>query len=89
MATNGYPPTPAAIARAGGAFEMLTEERVRPRHRYWLHALLLLLTLLTTTAAGAGFARAFAQGRPFDFDTELAGYARMWQDPAYLLDGLC
>lgn len=76
------------MARAGGMFEVMAEDRVRPRHRYWLHALLFLLTLVSTTVAGAGFARSFAAGRPFDFDTELAGYARFWHDPSYLLDGL-
>jgi membrane-associated protease RseP (regulator of RpoE activity) len=88
VSTNGYPPTPAELSRSGGAFEVLAGERDRPRHRYWLHALLFLLTLVSTTVAGAGFAHSFADGRPFDFDTELAGYLRIWHDPSYLVDGL-
>lgn len=91
MPTNGYFSTPAAPAGAsmddglldGGATDYST-----PRHRYWLHALLLLLTLVTTTVVGSGLARSFAQNRPFDFDTDLHGYARMWNDPGSLLDGL-
>jgi membrane-associated protease RseP (regulator of RpoE activity) len=90
VATNGYPPTPAAPPHAtvdGSLFDA-AGERTRPKHRYWLHALLLLLTLGTTTVVGAGLARSFAGNRPFDFDADLQGYARMWHDPAYLLDGL-
>ena len=60
----------------------------RPQHRYWLHALLLLLTLLTTTMVGSGMAHSFAAGRPFDFETDLMGYAKLWHDPSFLLDGL-
>lgn len=60
----------------------------RPRHRYWLHALLLLLTLLTTTIVGAGMAGDFARHRPVDFNGSLYGYVRMWHDPGYLLAGL-
>lgn len=71
-----------------GVFDILAAERVRPRHRYWLHALLLLLTLLSTTVVGAGFARNFATGRVFDFDLNFDGYVRMWHDPSYLLGGL-
>lgn len=90
MATNGYPPTPAAPPHAtvDGALFDPARERPHPRHRYWLHALLLLLTLVTTTVVGAGLARSFAGNRPFDFDADLQGYSRMWHDPAYLLDGL-
>ena len=91
MSTNGYPPTPAAPPGAtvdGNLFEPVARERTRPKHRYWLHALLLLLTLVTTTVVGAGLAESFAGNRPFDFDADLRGYARMWHDPAYLLDGL-
>jgi membrane-associated protease RseP (regulator of RpoE activity) len=60
----------------------------RPRHRYWLHALLLLLTLLTTTIVGAEMSHSFHAGRPFDFETDLMGYVRLWHDPSFLLDGL-
>jgi len=60
----------------------------RPRHRYWLHALLLLLTLLTTTVIGAGMADDFAHNRPADYETGLHGFIRMWHDPGYLLGGL-
>jgi membrane-associated protease RseP (regulator of RpoE activity) len=89
VATNGYPPTPAAPPHAtvdGSLFDA-ARERPRPRHRYWLHVLLLLLTLVTTTVVGAGMARSFNDRRPFEFG-DLNEYARMWHDPAYLLDGL-
>src|ERR1051326_2790108 len=59
-----------------------------PRHRYWLHALLLVATLLSTTIVGAGLARSFAQGRPVDFTGDLGGYVRMWHEPSFLLAGL-
>jgi membrane-associated protease RseP (regulator of RpoE activity) len=62
--------------------------RARPQHRYWLHALLLLATLLTTTIVGAEMAHSFAAKRPFDFETDLMGYVRMWHDPSFLIDGL-
>jgi membrane-associated protease RseP (regulator of RpoE activity) len=73
---------------APSVFDLMAAERIRPRHRYWLHALLLLLTLLTTTVVGAGFAHSFAAGRVFDFDLGLEGYRLMLRDPAYLIDGL-
>jgi len=63
-------------------------EAARPHQRYWLHALLLAATLLTTTVVGAGLARGFAQNRPFDFEADLAGYQRLFHNPAFLLDGL-
>jgi membrane-associated protease RseP (regulator of RpoE activity) len=88
VSTNGYPPTPAELSRSGALFEVLAGDRIRPHHRYWLHALLLLLTFVSTSVAGAGFARNFAEGRPFDFGTELEGYLRIWHDPSYLLSGL-
>jgi membrane-associated protease RseP (regulator of RpoE activity) len=59
----------------------------RPKHRYWLHALLLLLTLLSTTIVGSEMAHSFAAGRPFDFGSDLDGYTRLLH-PAFLLDGL-
>jgi membrane-associated protease RseP (regulator of RpoE activity) len=62
--------------------------RARAKHRYWLHALLLLATLLTTTIVGAEMAHSFAAKRPFDFETDLLGYVRLWHDPSFLLDGL-
>ena len=86
MSTNGYPPAAATSFREQ-AFEALAAEREQPKHRYWLHALLLILTLLTTTVVGAGLARSFAEGRPFDFD-DFRGYKVMWHNPAYLVDGL-
>lgn len=85
MSTNGYPPAPAA---APGTLEILAGEYAAPRHRYWLHALLLLLTLGTTTIVGAGLAHSFARARPFNFDADLAIYGNMWRDPSILLDGL-
>jgi membrane-associated protease RseP (regulator of RpoE activity) len=59
----------------------------RSKHRYWLHALLLLLTLLSTTIVGSEMAHSFAAGRPFDFGSDLDGYTRLLH-PAFLLDGL-
>jgi membrane-associated protease RseP (regulator of RpoE activity) len=60
----------------------------RPKHRYWLHALLLLATLLTTTMVGVEMAHSFAREVPFDFGDNLEGYSRLWHDPAFLLAGL-
>ncbi len=60
----------------------------RPKHRYWLHALLLLLTLISTSIVGSEMAHSFAAGRPFDFETDLMGYAKLWHDPSFLIDGL-
>ncbi len=81
-------PPAASRPLEAGVFDFIAAERIRPRHRYWLHALLLLLTLLSTTVVGAGFAHSFAAGRIFDFDLGLEGYKLMWRNPAYLLDGL-
>ena len=90
MSTDGYPQMPAAsrseITR--GIFEELAGARARPRHRYWLHGLLLLLTLLTTTVVGASLAHSFARGTPLDLDIGFAGYTRMWHDPSFLVEGL-
>lgn len=60
----------------------------RPRHRYWLHALLLFATLLSTTVVGASLAHSFAQSRPPDYGDSLTGYLRIWQEPSYLVAGL-
>ena len=84
MSSNGYPPT----AATQNVFESFEAEHVRPKHRYLLHALLLLLTLLTTTVVGSGLAHSFAENRPFDFDADLAAYKGMWHDPSVLIDGL-
>jgi membrane-associated protease RseP (regulator of RpoE activity) len=87
----GYPQAGATTSPPIGEprfYEYLANERARPRHRYWLHALLFLLTLLTTTIVGAGLSRSFAEGRPFDFDADLNGYKQLWHNPAFLLDGL-
>lgn len=62
--------------------------RSRPRHRYWLHILLLLLTLFTTSVVGAGLAAAFDSGRPFHMEDMYRGYASAWSDASYLLQGL-
>lgn len=59
----------------------------QPRHRYWLHLLLLLLTLLTTSVVGAGLATSFSAGAPFRID-DIYGYELAWRDPRYLLLGL-
>jgi len=71
-----------------GLYAFAEEFRPRPRHRYWLHALLLVATLLSTTVVGVEFARSFAQNRPVDFGEILDGSMRMWQEPSYLLPGL-
>ncbi len=76
------------VASVGRAYEARAFGRARPRHRYWLHALLFLLTLVTTTVVGSGLARSFAQGQPFDFEADLEGYSRLWQDPSHFLTGL-
>lgn len=71
-----------------GLYAFTHEFHTRPRHRYWLHALLLVLTLLSTTVVGAGMARSFAQNRPIDYGESLTAYLRMWHDPSILLPGL-
>jgi membrane-associated protease RseP (regulator of RpoE activity) len=85
LSANGYPPAPAAYPHHD-VLDAAPWAIARPRQRYWLHGLLLLATLLTTTLVGAEMARCFALGVPFDAD--LGGYARMWHDPRFLLDGL-
>jgi hypothetical protein len=45
-----------------GGFAFAEEFNARPRHRYWLHALLLVATLLSTTIVGAGLALAGSSG---------------------------
>jgi len=86
LSANGYPPASAAYPH----HEMFDAPwaPARPRHRYWLHALLLLLTLLTTTMVGVEMAHSFAKAVPFDFGDNLEGYTRLWHDPSYLLAGL-
>ncbi|MDP8989180.1 MAG: site-2 protease family protein [Acidobacteriota bacterium] len=88
MSTNGYPQPSGAFE--GNLFEALDDTGLdeRPRHRYWLHALLFLLTLLSTTVVGAGFAQSFAANRPSSFNGDLYGYVRMWHQPSFLLQGL-
>src|SRR5579862_4512785 len=71
-----------------GLFTFAEQFRPRPRHLYWLHALLLVATLLSTTIAGAEMAQSFAQSRPIDFGESFSGYLRMWHEPSYLLAGL-
>lgn len=84
MSANGYPPAPAAYQEMFDA----QWESARPKHRYWLHIALLLATLLTTTIVGSEMAHSFAASRPFDFETNLMNYARLWHDPSFLIDGL-
>ncbi|HEV2200874.1 MAG TPA: site-2 protease family protein [Bryobacteraceae bacterium] len=95
MSSNGYsqpavPPHRSAPGIWGGSalYGPFPFPEVRPRQRYWLHALLFLLTLLSTTVVGAGMAADFAQNRPVDFDANLYGYVRMWHEPSFLLAGL-
>jgi membrane-associated protease RseP (regulator of RpoE activity) len=71
-----------------GLYAFSEEFRSRPRHRYWLHALLLLATLISTSVVGAGFAHSFAQNRPVDYGASLTGYLRILHEPSYLLAGL-
>ena len=83
MSANGYPPAQATIPH----HDVFAPWAVaRPQHRYWLHLLLLLLTLLTTSIVGAEMEHSFRAGRPFDFETDLMGYVRLWHDPSYLLE---
>jgi membrane-associated protease RseP (regulator of RpoE activity) len=58
----------------------------QPRHRYWLHFVLLFLTLITTSVVGAGLTASFAAGTPFRVE-DIYGYQRVWLDPASLLSG--
>jgi membrane-associated protease RseP (regulator of RpoE activity) len=92
VSTNGPPYLPpfriTESAPEAGLYSFAEHFYPRPRHRYWLHALLLVATLLSTTIVGAGMARSFAQNRPIDFGESLMGYLRMWHDPSYLLPGL-
>lgn len=67
---------------------LLIETREQARPRYWLHLVLFALTLLTTTVVGAGLAYSFAENRPFNFETDFAGYTMMWRNPRYLIAGL-
>jgi membrane-associated protease RseP (regulator of RpoE activity) len=90
LSANGYPPAPAAYPHQDSRQVMFDAPWVpaRPKHRYWLHALLLLLTLISTSIVGSEMAHSFAAGRPFDFETDLMGYAKLWHDPSFLIDGL-
>jgi membrane-associated protease RseP (regulator of RpoE activity) len=92
VSTNGPPFLPpfraTPAAPEGSLFALAEEFRPRPRHRYWLHALLLVLTLISTTVVGAGMAHNFAQSQPIDLGELFNGYVRMWQEPSYLLAGL-
>jgi membrane-associated protease RseP (regulator of RpoE activity) len=84
VSTNGYPPTAATPS----VFETFAAADARPRHRYWLHALLLLLTLVTTTVVGAEFYRSFDSSSAFDLGATVDIYKRMWHDPSVLVNGL-
>lgn len=93
MATGGYPYLPPASPPgtlppelAGDRGWLAMEAASRPRHRYWLHVLLLILTLFTTSVVGAGMAEKFVQAAPFEID--LNGYVQAFTDPGYLLQGL-
>jgi membrane-associated protease RseP (regulator of RpoE activity) len=92
VSTNGSRfPFPIRINESqpeAGLFAFAQPIPIRPRHRYWLHALLLILTLVTTTVVGAGLAASFAAGQPTDYYQDLQGYVRMWKQPSYLLQGL-
>ncbi|MEQ1946009.1 MAG: site-2 protease family protein [Bryobacteraceae bacterium] len=96
MPANGYPPPwvshpegfpPGAIPE-DYFFDALAEEHPRPKHRYWLHILLLLLTLVSTSVVGAGMALSFAANKPVDFSSDLEGFLRILHEPSYMLSGL-
>jgi membrane-associated protease RseP (regulator of RpoE activity) len=87
LSANGYPPAQAALPHHD-VFDVAAWAAARPKHRYWVHILLLLATMLTTTIVGSEMAHSFAAARPFDFETDLMGYVRLWHDPSFLLDGL-
>jgi membrane-associated protease RseP (regulator of RpoE activity) len=59
-----------------------------PKHRLWLHALLLVLTLLTTSFMGARLAENFSQNVPAFQDDGLSSLQRMAQNPLLLVNGL-
>jgi membrane-associated protease RseP (regulator of RpoE activity) len=61
---------------------------VRTRERWWLHSLLFALTMITTTVVGAGMMQDFRRDLPFDIERGLGGFARLWGNPALLIDGL-
>jgi Peptidase family M50 len=84
----GAPQSPHVLWSSSTLYTPYAFAKPRPRHRYWLHALLLLLTLLTTTVIGAGMAEDFTHNRPPDYEASLRGFLRMWHDPSYLLTGL-
>jgi Zn-dependent protease len=93
VSSNGYsqpavPPhrPPPGLWAGSALYGPLSFTEAPPR--YWLHAVLFLLTLVSTTVVGAEMAGDFARNRPMDFDASLAGYVRLWHDPAYLLAGL-
>lgn len=87
---NGYPQPDQRFPeeRFGGFEDQSFEQEARIRHRYWLHALLLLLTLFSTTVVGASLAESFAANRPFSLDAAFAGYGRAFHRLSYLLAGL-
>jgi membrane-associated protease RseP (regulator of RpoE activity) len=90
LSSNGFSLTP--VAGSGKGLDALAAPDFRyryRRHRYWLHAALLIATFLTTTIVGAGLASAFASNRPFDLGNDIYGvYLHAWRDPAYMLAGL-
>ncbi|HUN88053.1 MAG TPA: site-2 protease family protein [Terriglobales bacterium] len=63
-----------------------------PRHRYWLHLLLLLLTFGTTMLVGTRLELNFLQGKPiFSFGEDLIPLFpihTVWHDPRLILLGL-
>ena len=61
---------------------------VQGRRRLWLHILLLCLTLFTTTVMGARLVHNFAHNVPPFSDDDLDAFARLFSNPALLLDGL-
>ena len=88
--SNGYPQSDESFPDEGfaGIEYRFAENAGKPRHRYWLHLLLLLLTLFSTTVVGANLAESFAANRPFSLDAALSGYSRAFRQPSHLLAGM-
>jgi hypothetical protein len=80
--------TPPGAPANGGFAQSARWTGAAPRHRYWLHLLLLLLTLLTTTAMGARLSANFTDNvAPFS-DYDLDAVARLIRNPGALWSGL-
>lgn len=90
MSFQGYTPAACVAEGANGKGNRYYSLPVRrPRHRYWLHALLFLLTLFTTSAVGTRLAHNFHNNRPaFNLSEDLVAYLQLLSSPWLWLDGL-